>query len=253
MNLNVPIYVAPLVLGASLAILGTLWFGLSRALQRAHWPSVRRARAVSGVMLLLVAWFFAALLPAWFGFYQSAPSRFPAIGFGIMVPLIIGYGLFRSWPLLRSVIDAVPQEWLIGVQFYRVLGAIFLVLYAGQRLPGVFAWPAGLGDLLVGLLAPVAAIRYARKPAGGVVWAGLWNLLGLADLIAAIATGFLSSPSRFQMLAFDAPNLLVSAFPLAMIPVYLVPLFMLLHLASLRKLRRSETGLQIKREVLAVG
>ena len=67
-----------------------------------------------------------------------------------------------------------------------------------------------------------------------------WNLLGIADLIVAVATGFLTSPSRFQMFALGAPNELIAAFPLVMIPVFLVPLSILLHLASLEKLRRTE-------------
>ena len=69
-----------------------------------------------------------------------------------------------------------------------------------------------------------------------------WNLLGIADLVVAVTTGFLSSPSPFQMLAFDRPNELISAFPLAMIPVFLVPLSILLHFASLHKLRQTEIG-----------
>jgi hypothetical protein len=38
--------------------------------------------------------------------------------------------------------------------------------------------------------------------------------------------------------AFDLPNELVSPFPMVLIPVFLVPVSVLLHLASLTKLRR---------------
>jgi hypothetical protein len=34
----------------------------------------------------------------------------------------------------------------------------------GVQLPGLFARPAGLGDVLVGVLAPVITIAYARGP-----------------------------------------------------------------------------------------
>jgi hypothetical protein len=64
------------------------------------------------------------------------------------------------------------------------------------------------------------------------------NLFGLADLVVAVTTGFLTSPSAFQLFAFDLPNELISQFPLVLIPVFLVPLSVLLHLASLTKLRR---------------
>jgi hypothetical protein len=67
------------------------------------------------------------------------------------------------------------------------------------------------------------------------VWA--WNLFGIADLVIAIATGFLTSPSPLQLFAFSIPNEIISAYPLVLVPVYLVPLSVLLHLASLAKLR----------------
>src|ERR1700704_3949936 len=31
-----------------------------------------------------------------------------------------------------------PQHWLVGVQLYRALGVIFLILYATGKLPGLF-------------------------------------------------------------------------------------------------------------------
>ena len=58
----------------------------------------------------------------------------------------------------------------------------------------------------------------------------------------AVTTGFLSSPSPIQLFAFDNPNTLITAFPLVMIPVFLVPLAVLLHLASLAKLSRNEAS-----------
>jgi hypothetical protein len=97
--------------------------------------------------------------------------------------------------------------------------------------------------VIVGLLAPVVGIAYMRgvRWSTGLLWA--WNLLGIADLVVAVTTGFLTSPSPLQLLALDRPNELISSFPLAMIPVFLVPLSLLLHLASLQKLR------QVEREV----
>jgi hypothetical protein len=52
----------------------------------------------------------------------------------------------------------------------------------------------------------------------------------------------LSFPSPIQSFAFDNPNTLITAFPLVMIPVFLVPLAVLLHLASLAKLSADEVS-----------
>ena len=57
----------------------------------------------------------------------------------------------------------------------------------------------------------------------------------LERLVRRMAT----APSPIQQFAFDLPNDLVGAFPMILIPIYLVPLSVLLHFASLTKLRRT--------------
>ena len=131
-----------------------------------------------------------------------------------------------------------PKEWMVAVQLYRALGVIFLVLYF-SGMPGLFAWPAGVGDIAVGLLAPLVALAFARDPVANAGTVQMWNLFGIADLIVAVTTGFLTSPSPLQPFAFDNPNELPTVFPLVLVPVYLVPLSIVLHLASLTKLRRT--------------
>jgi hypothetical protein len=89
----------------------------------------------------------------------------------------------------------------------------------------------------LGILAPVVAVAYARAPHKNADMVSAWNLFGLADLVVAVTAGFLTSPSPFQLFAFDLPSELVSQFPLVLVPVFLVPVSVLLHLASLTKLR----------------
>src|SRR6202030_2781546 len=113
----------------------------------------------------------------------------------------------------------------------------------------LFAWPAGLGDVLAGVLAPVVAIAYWRRPRENADLVTAWNLFGLTDLVVAMTAGFLTSPSPFQLFAFDLPNELISQFPLVLMPVFLVPLSVLLHLASLTKLRRGALRDNDRREI----
>ncbi|HEX4020960.1 MAG TPA: hypothetical protein VHX63_07450 [Acidobacteriaceae bacterium] len=251
MNNPVPNYLTPYVLSGVLAVVAAVIFGLHKALQLAGWPAQARRRAVSSGALLLLGWLFAALLTSWLGLYHGVSSKIPMIQYGLLLPIVVGVALFWLSSSLRRVVDAVPQEWIASVQLYRAEGLIFLVLYAGGHLPGAFAWPAGVGDVLVGLLAPVVGIAHARSPRHAAGWLRAWNLFGIADLIVAVTTGFLTSPSRFQMFSLNAPNQLITAFPLAMIPVFLVPLSILLHLASLKKLRQTKNAWQIPDPVAA--
>lgn len=84
-----------------------------------------------------------------------------------------------------------------GVQLYRALGVIFLILYAAAKLPGQFAWPASVGDMAIGLLAPAVGVAYARAPRKAASLVAAWNVLGILDLIIAVGTGFMTAPSRF--------------------------------------------------------
>lgn len=128
------------------------------------------------------------------------------------------------------------------MQLYRVAGAIFLVAYAQGLMPGAFALPAGLGDVAVGLTAPLVAYVSARRGRSAHRLAVAWNLLGIADLVVAVTMGFLTSPSAFQQLALDQPNVLISRYPFVLIPTFAVPVSILLHLLSLWRLRREARG-----------
>jgi hypothetical protein len=241
MNLFLDLLVA--IGGAAVVITVILLFGLQRALRAAGKPLAQVQRIVFTLGCFLVGWLAIAVCLGWLGVFRTAvPQPVPYIALAIGVPIIIGALAIRGSRQVQEIIDAVPQSWLVAFQFYRVVGIIFLILYATGLLPGVFALPAGFGDLFVGLAAPLVGFRYARNLPWRDTLVALWNVIGIGDLVVAIATGFLSSPSRFQIFSLDAPNLLISAFPLVLIPIYAVPLSIVLHLASLTKLRRTQAS-----------
>jgi hypothetical protein len=236
--MNAPNYVTYYMLGSSIGIIAIVLAGLRVAVARARWEDSQRIATLRTATALLVLWFGVALALSSAEVFRGATDRPPTIEFGIFVPIVIGLAwLWRSTTAMR-LIDAIPQSWLVAIQFYRVLGVIFLLMNAQGRMPSLFALPAGSGDVAVGLLAPVVAIAYARGVAGREVLVRGWNLLGLADLTVAITTGFLTAPSPFQMFSLNAPNDLISAYPLVLVPVFGVPLAALLHVASLVKLSR---------------
>jgi hypothetical protein len=247
MDYSVPAYLTPFILTGMIIVIATLMLGLRSALHRSTWPEKDQANAFWSVSSLLVGWFVVAVVTSIAGYYGPPSGRPPTIQYGLLVPIVVGVLLFRSWPLLRRAFAIVPSNWLVGVQLYRVLGVIFVVLYAGGHLPGVFALPAGLGDTLVGILAPLVAVSFARSPEHSARRVRLWNLLGIADLVIAVTIGFLTSPSPFQIAAFDRPSALIGMFPLSLIPVFAVPLSILLHIASLQKLRQDRrTGYRVQ-------
>ena len=236
--MSAPNYVTYTILLSSIGIIAAVLLGMRVAVTRAGWKDAPRVATLRTAAVLLPLWFVVALALSSVDAFRGAADRVPTIEFGIFVPVALGLlWMWRSETATR-LIDAIPQSWLIGVQFYGVLGVIFLLLHAQGNLPSLFALPAGGGDITVGLLAPIVAVAYACGVAGREVLVGAWNILGLLDLAVAVTMGFLTSPSPLQMYAFDAPNELITAYPLVLVPVFAVPLSVLLHVASLIKLAR---------------
>jgi hypothetical protein len=98
---------------------------------------------------------------------------------------------------------------------------VFIVEHSQGNLPGVFAYPAGLGDLLTGMLAAYVLYRFwdTRIPA---FWVLLVAVVGLVDFASAFFFGFASSETPVQLFSFENPNQ-VTEYPLGLIPLFLVP------------------------------
>jgi hypothetical protein len=166
------------------------------------------------------------------------PPAVPTILFGLLIPLAVAaIGLWQSESVARLV-SAIPLHWLVTAQVYRVGGGIFLVLMADGRLPWQFALPAGIGDVTTGVVAVLVAAQLARNAIGAYRATYVWCLFGIADLVVAIAMGAMTSPGQAHLLALDAPNLLMTAYPLVMVPTFAVPLALMLHGLVLWRLRR---------------
>src|SRR5262249_4769371 len=121
---------------------------------------------------------------------------------------------------------------------YRVLGGTFVVLWTYGAIPGEFALPAGIGDVLVGLLALPAALYLASGAPHGRAVAVAWDFLGIADLGPAITLGSLTSPWPLHLLSLEHPNVVTFSYPTVMTPAFAVPLSLILHGLSLWQLGR---------------
>jgi hypothetical protein len=153
MSASVPSFLFPFILYGTAATLAALLFGLNRSLKIANWPSSSRGKALLSTAVVLAIFYVAAVLPARSGFYHLSASGSPTIQYGILSPIAIVVLLFVGWRPLRRLVEAVPQQWIVGLQLYRTEGVIFLILLAMGRLPREFAIPAGVGDVVVGLCA----------------------------------------------------------------------------------------------------
>ena len=120
---------------------------------------------------------------------------------------------------------------------------VFVIEHTQGKLPAIFAYPAGLGDLLTGLLAAYVLYRFwdTKIPS---FWILLVATVGLLDFASAFFFGFTSSATPIQLFSFDKPNE-VTEYPLGLIPLFLVPYAVVAHILSLTQLRRDRKLEQI--------
>jgi len=95
----------------------------------------------------------------------------------------------------------------------------------------MFAYPAGYGDMLIGVTASLAAWQLARPSRQRAFIA--WQVLGLADLVNAVATGTLSG----LLEPHGVPMLPMTVLPLSLVPTFLVPLFFIFHVICIAQAR----------------
>jgi hypothetical protein len=128
------------------------------------------------------------------------------------------------------------QANLIRLHFWRLEGLVFLILMWQGRVPALWALPAGVGDILVGATAPWVALGLERP--GGRRRAIAFTMFGMADLIVAVALGVMTNPGPTQVF-HPVPNAeLLTQYPLALVPTFLVPLAFTLHVITLVQLLR---------------
>src|SRR5262249_51041626 len=179
------------------------------------------------VAAFLASWLAIALLVGdGANFSIPVESRQAISGLVALIAFVIAViALFRS-KSLRAINTATPSAWLIAVQTYRVAGIMFVFPFLTYGiLPAGFAYPAGIGDALTGIFAPVVGFMVAQNRPHALKWAVVWNLFGTLDLIVAPAMALLFQPR------------VLGIYPLALVPLFLgPPLGILTHVLSLRNL-----------------
>jgi hypothetical protein len=187
-------------------------------------------------LAVVLVWFLLAVAGSLLGVFDSEPRPPLLLSLAAVVPLtLFGVGCLTS-VRFQEVIWSLDLRLLALAQTWRVGGIVFLVLHQQDALPGVFAIPAGLGDMAVGITAPIVA-WYWRRPFPTKTFI-VWNVLGSLDLVLAVSLGVLASRTPLGILTGNVSTGLMGQFPLSLIPTFFVPLLLILHLISLDRVRK---------------
>jgi hypothetical protein len=239
------IYAVPLLpesglpaLTVRLMVNGLIALGLWLGLENTDLTPGQRRTTWLLIMGLFTLWAGVAWTAAINGMFRVGASPLPLLPAAIFLPVIVGAPLLLLSKRVGQLLDAMPTTWLIALQLYRVFGSQWLAYWLGGLLPGLWALPAGTGDVLTGLFAVPVAVALAAGTAEGRQAAILWNIFGLADFAVAIALGLIISPGPFQLIVLNGPSIGLDGYPNVLTPAFVVPGSILLHALSLRQLRR---------------
>jgi hypothetical protein len=191
------------------------------------------------VAVVLAVWLALVFLLGARGVYVRPPGSLPLpILIGFTAPIIVFLVAFWVSRTFRGFVLGGDLRFMTGIQAWRFAGLGFLALYAYGVLPALFAWPAGLGDIAIGVTAPWVVLALIRWPnfAASQLFI-VWNLLGIVDLIVALGTGALSSGYASGVVG-EVTTAPMAQLPLVLIPAYFVPVFVMLHLGALFQARR---------------
>lgn len=202
-------------------------------------PSSRQSGLTRRLALVGTTWLLAVLVGGAMGVFEAGAGRPPlALLTAVVGPLGL-FGLaYRVSAEFRRFVLGLDLRLLTAVQAWRVLGGTFLFLYAFGLRPALFALPAGLGDVAVGVAAVFVLQAMITGHPRWRRWVLLLNLGGLLDFVGAVATGVLTSNSSLAVFAPSTPMPSMGMPPLSLIPTVLVPLWVLIHVASLLQLRQ---------------
>src|SRR3984957_12923778 len=189
----------------------------------------------------------AGALTAWFALVVTIgasaaldPVRgfgVPALGLTVGLPVAALVSAFLAFGPIRAAMLTAPLPALVAVNAVRTVpGFLFVLLYARGELPAPFAPSAGWGDIFAGV-APLplawSIIRFGRQ-AAPLVFA--WSVIGIADLVNAIALGALSAPSPLQIFVGPPHSSAMTALPWLLVPGFLVPILLFIHIVIVYRL-----------------
>ena len=192
------------------------------------------------VFLVGVGWFVLILAAALSGGFDAPAGERPlTILLAVTMPPVVFSMVYFNSSAFRDWVLALDMRHLILLHSWRMVGFGFVFLYFHDRLPALFALPAGLGDAMAAMGAVFLGIAlYERASSVSYRRVFLWNTFGLVDFAIAVSMGVLTRTGDVLYLNGPVSSDIMGSFPLALIPGFAVPFYVITHLIIYAKLRQ---------------
>lgn len=173
---------------------------------------------------LYLAWSVIIAVLTATGFFQDTASMPPRMLL-VMLPAIA----FVIYTYRQIDVNRLNPRYLLAIHILRLpIELVLYQLYLKGEVPIIMTFAGWNFDIVIGISA--AVLLLLRKDPR------LWHIFGLVLLTIIVLTAILSAPSPVQLLAKDRPNVALLEFPYTLLPALIVPLVLLSHLLSLKRM-----------------
>lgn len=191
------------------------------------------------VFIICLSWFVAIVAVAFSGGFNADIGERPlAILFAVLAPVAVFGMSYSNIKSFKEWVLALDMRQLILLHSWRMVGIGFVFLYFHDRLPALFALPAGLGDAMAAmgaLFLGIALYEHAESVSRKRVF--LWNTFGLIDFVIAVSMGVMTRVGEVFHFSGQVSSDIMGSFPLALIPGFAVPFYVITHLIIYAQLR----------------
>src|SRR5690349_20163774 len=141
------------MMGAALGLLvpGLLIWLFSQGVKKMQATNEKKQKLIRMIVLVISLWTLAIWILALSDVLEyRVGDTIPRFLFALVIPVAVGIGLLINKDF-KTMLDATPLSFIVGVQTFRLAGFAFLIIAGIGILPQAFT-SAGYGDILTGAL-----------------------------------------------------------------------------------------------------
>jgi hypothetical protein len=202
---------------------------------------IRAAKHKAVLLIVCLVWLAIQGRIAYSGFYQNTQTLPPHFALAV-APMLLAIIVLFAFKKGRQFIDSFNLRVLTLLSIVRVLVELVLYwLFLHKAIPQLMTFAGRNFDILAGITAPVMYFTCfknnsvsKRRPLL------IWNIISLLLLLNIVVNAVLSAPFRFQVLAFDQPNIAILYFPFVWLPSFIVVAVLFSHLTAIRRLTKNK-------------
>jgi hypothetical protein len=164
-------------------------------------------------------------------FSYHAGDVIPRFLVPLLVPVLFGLNLLRKHDF-RTILNHTPLSLMVGMQTFRLLGVLFIVVVNADLAPKNFV-TGGYGDIITGSLALLAGIMLKNDITGAHAMTWSFMTAGVVDLlnVAFMLLYYYPTWSNAQPSSAGATE-----FPLILVLGLAAPFALTFHFYTLRTL-----------------